>query len=115
MVTITHYEFGKIQINEETYFKDIIIIAEEIIPNWWRKEGHNLHLEDLHEVLSHKPEILIIGTGFNGMMKVPKRIIQQLEESGLIIIVTKSKDAVNKFNELSNKKQKVAVALHLTC
>jgi len=116
MHTITHYDFGKIQINDRLYYKDLIIFQEEIITNWWRKKGHSLHLEDLQEVLvlSRKPEILIIGTGYNGVMKVPKSLIQQLEERGITIIVAKSKDAVKKFNELTPKKQ-VAIALHLTC
>lgn len=115
MVMITYYDFGKIQIDDKLYYKDLIIFEEEIFSNWWRKDGHNLHLEDLQEILRRKPDILVIGTGYNGVMKVSKNLIQQIEERDIRIIVAKSKDAVNKFNELTQKKQKVAIALHLTC
>ena len=115
MQIIENYNFGNIRINDKTYSNDVIIFPEEVFPNWWRKEGHNLNIEDLEKVIKRKPDILIIGTGYNGLMKVHQNLISQMEKIGIKIIARKSRDAVNEYNTLVKGNQKVAAALHLTC
>lgn len=115
MQIIEQYSFGKIQINGKFYSKDVIIFPEEVISSWWRKEGHNLHMEDLQEVIKRKPEILIIGTGYNGVMRVKEDLISQLEDLGIKTTALKSGDAVKEYNKLVKEKKKVAAVFHLTC
>ncbi|MCX7766447.1 MAG: MTH938/NDUFAF3 family protein [Candidatus Sumerlaeia bacterium] len=114
MKVIDKYEFGKIVIDGKTYTHDLIIMPDRIIDNWWRQTGHNLCLQDLAEVLINPPEILIIGTGYSGVMTVPPEIIAELEKRGIKTIVEQTPLAVKRFNELS-KSYKVSAALHLTC
>ena len=111
---IQEYEFGKIKINNRTYTQDLILSTTRVYERWWRREGHSLCLEDLEIVLQEKPKILIIGTGYNGMLKVPSQLSQKLKEMGLKVVVRPTKTAVQKFNELVEK-EKVCAALHLTC
>ena len=47
---IEEYDFGRIVIDEKLYFKDLRIIDGEILPDWVRKEGHFLDVDDLKEV-----------------------------------------------------------------
>ncbi|UCG04156.1 MAG: Mth938-like domain-containing protein [Candidatus Heimdallarchaeota archaeon] len=115
MQIIEHYSFGDIKINGKSFSNDVIIFPEEVLPSWWRKEGHNLHMEDLHEVINRKPEFFIVGTGYNGVMRVPKNLIVQLEELGIKITVMKSVDAVKEYNKLVKEGKRVAAGLHLTC
>jgi hypothetical protein len=115
MQIIEQYSFGKIRISGKSFSQDVIIFPEEVVPSWWRKEGHSLHMEDLEEVVKRKPEILIIGTGYNGIMKVPQALISQLDELGIKTTVMKSTEAVREYNKLVKEKKKVAVGLHLTC
>lgn len=114
MKAIDKYEFGRIVIEGKTYTHDLIIMPDRIIDNWWRQTGHNLCLQDLAEVLANPPEVLIIGTGYSGVMKVPPELIAELEERGIQTIVEHTPLAVKRFNELS-KAHNVAAALHLTC
>ncbi|MFX0124156.1 MAG: Mth938-like domain-containing protein [Candidatus Hodarchaeota archaeon] len=115
MQIIESYGFGNIRISSKSFSNDVIIFPEEVLPNWWRKEGHNLHMDDLQEVIKRKPEFLIIGTGYNGVMRVSKNLITQLEEIGIKTSVMKSGDAVKAYNKLVTEKKKVAAGLHLTC
>ena len=115
MNLVEDYSFGRIKVSGKTYFRDLIIFPDEILENWWRKEGHNLCIEDLKEVLKRKPEILIIGTGYAGVMKVPREVINELEARGIKVIVKKTKEACEEFNKLVKEGKKVAAALHLTC
>lgn len=112
---IQHYSFGKIIVDGKKYSSDLILFPDKIKENWWRKEGHKLHLEDLVDVIEYKPEILIVGTGAFGVMKVPENVIKKLEKRGIRVIIKRTKDACNEFNKLIDADKKVVAALHLTC
>ena len=68
---IDSYQFGTIKIDGVEHHKDVIILPDRVISGWWRKSGHNLHPDDLKDVLDNPPEILIIGRGSDSRMQVP--------------------------------------------
>ena len=111
---IEHYSFGKITINGKTYTSDVIIYPGRVDSSWWRKEGHNLDIVDLTDVINAKPEVLIVGTGSSGLMKVPKDTISYLESKGIEVHAALTEKAVELFNKLQKDKIIIA-ALHLTC
>lgn len=111
---ISHYSFGKIIVEGETYTSDVIIFPEHVNSSWWRLEGHLLQIPDLKEIIEEKPSVLIIGTGFYGTMRVPGETINYLKSFGMDVYVHNSKEAVELYNKISSERQTVA-ALHLTC
>lgn len=111
---IESYSFGEIEIEGEKYTNDVIILPERVKSNWWRKEGHSLHPEDLEEVIEADPEVLVIGTGSYGRMSVPTGVRDLLEDNGIKLVVEKTESACEKFNEIASSKR-AAAALHLTC
>ncbi len=111
---IDSYSFGKINIDGRTYRSDLIIYPEKINSFWWRKEGHNLNVDDLKEVIDYKPDMLIIGQGNLGVMKVGPEVRSKLLEKGMTLFIARTNQAVQKYNELAASK-KVVAALHLTC
>lgn len=112
---ITAYEFGRIAVADKTYTSDVIIAPERVIDAWWRKEGHNLQIEDLDDIVNAKPDMLIIGTGYYGRMQVPDETKQYLEEQGIKVLQAKTPDAVTEFNQLQKEYARIVAALHLTC
>ena len=111
---IEHYSFGRITIDGKTYTSDVIIYQGRVDSSWWRKEGHNLNIADLTDVINAKPGVLIVGTGSSGLMKVPKETISHLESKGIKVHVSLTEKAVELFNKLQKVKVVIA-ALHLTC
>lgn len=111
---IDSYSFGRIVINGTNYTSDVIIYPGRVDGSWWRTEGHRLRIEDLDEALKVKPEVLIIGTGYSGVMTVPKEVIEQLARLGIKVKVGRTGKAVKEYNDLQATKTVVA-ALHLTC
>jgi hypothetical protein len=112
---ITNYTFGKISIDGKTYHSDVIITSNKVKDNWWRKEGHNLAIADLADVLDANPEVLIIGSGYYGRMQVPEVTRDFLNEKGIQVEVVPTSVAVEKFNQLQQKCARIVAALHLTC
>ncbi|MEW6108023.1 MAG: Mth938-like domain-containing protein [Nitrospirota bacterium] len=111
---IEDYSFGKIVINGKTYTSDVIVYTDRVDPAWWRKEGHYLQEADLMDIVNAAPDILIIGTGYSGVMQVPEEIIEFLESKDIKVHVGKTGKAVELFNKQPSDK-KIIGAFHLTC
>jgi hypothetical protein len=111
---IESYAFGRLTVNGKSYSSDLIIYPDRVDSTWWRKQGHDLCLEDLAEVLRYQPEVLVIGQGKPGLMKVRAELVDQLRQKGIQVIAAPTEKAVRTYNELCTGK-KVVAALHLTC
>lgn len=114
MNIIEKYQFGKIMVSGSRYNADLIIFPDYIQDNWWRREGHLLKITDLETVINYHPDVLIIGTGMYGLMKIDKDLIQLLKDFNIKrIIIEKTKKACLCYN--NETLQKKVAALHLTC
>lgn len=121
---IDSYEFGRICVNGEVYKEDIIIFSvkggsasgrpDYVKSNWRRKQGHHLCIEDIEDVISAKPDVLIIGTGTYGRVQVSADLKEYIEQQEIEVIVRRTEQAVALFNNRS-KAEKAVAALHLTC
>lgn len=114
MNTIDSYQFGEIVINGKKYSSDVIIFPDKVIDNRWRKKGHELCPEDIPEVLREKPEVLIVGCGASGMMKVLPEVKKMAKNQGIELIAATTDKACDTYNRLCHSRRLVAV-LHLTC
>lgn len=111
---IESYRFGRMVIRGRIYTSDLIILPDRILDGWWRKTGHRLCLEDLQEALQDNPDILIVGTGAFGRLRIAEEVEKFASNSGIELLSGKTKTAVKLFNELDPKKN-TAGAFHLTC
>jgi hypothetical protein len=112
---IDAYSFGSITIEGKTFTSDVVIYPDRVDPSWWREEGHRLAIIDLEKVLKAEPEVLIIGTGYAGLMSVPDQVRNFLVSKGIELRVEKTTKAVDLYNEARQAGQKVVAAFHLTC
>jgi hypothetical protein len=111
---IEAYQFGRIVVGGQSHTKDLIILPDRIIAGWWRKEGHNLHRDDLEAVFDAKPDLLVVGQGAYGRMQVTDEARQALRAAGIDLIAQSTNEACQTYNELCERRS-VAAALHLTC
>ena len=112
--TIDSYQFGQIVVSGQKYTSDVIIFPDRVRDNWWRKTGHQLCLEDIAEVLTENPEVLIVGTGASGLVKVLPEVERGVETQGIKLIVEATDRACHTYNHVCHSQRAVA-ALHLTC
>jgi len=111
---IDSYGFGSITVDGKTCCSDVTIFPDRIDSDWRRKSGHLMSEEDIVEILEYGPEMLIIGTGKSGLMKVDSKVVERLDSLGIEYIIKKTDDAVMEYNKLEEK-DKVVCAFHLTC
>ena len=113
MARIDGYSFGSIVIDGTEHTKDVIILPDRVISNWWRKDGHSLVVEDLADVLDELPSRLVVGAGAYSRMKPRPEAVKDLEERGIAVEILATDEAVRRYSELDPAA--VAAALHLTC
>ena len=114
MNLVDSYQFGLIVVNGKEYTSDVIILPERVRDDWWRKTGHELCLGDIAEVITENPEVLVVGTGASGLMKVLPEVQQAVEARGIKLIAEATDKACHTYNQLCQS-QRVVAALHLTC
>jgi hypothetical protein len=111
---IESYRFGQIVIDGHTHTRDVIILPDRVLGGWWRQEGHTLHPDDLTAVLETAPQVLVVGQGAYGQMRVTGETRRALQAAGIELRVSSTEEACQTFNSL-REGQTVAAALHLTC
>jgi hypothetical protein len=101
-------------VDEEQHTRDLILLPDRVITNWWRKTGHRLDVDDLRQVLDAAPEVLVVGTGAYGMMNVPPETRQAVGAAGIELQVARTGEAWQTYNDLREQRRTVG-AFHLTC
>jgi hypothetical protein len=113
MPRIECYSFGRVVVDGKEETRDLIVLPHRVVESWWRREGHELALDDLDEVLGELPERLVIGTGAYGRMRPDPELLEALRTRGIEVECLPTEDAVRRYGELDP--DRVAAALHLTC
>jgi hypothetical protein len=78
MPRIERYRFGHVVVDGEEQTRDVIVLPERVLTDWWRADGHRLVLADLGEVIDELPERLVVGTGAYGQMRPDPEAVEQL-------------------------------------
>jgi len=113
--TIDHYDFGVIVVGGREYRSDIVITPTRVVDNWWRVEGHRLQIADVRDFIAEDYDVVVIGTGYNGYMRVDREVIEEFRRRGKNVFVENSRRAVEVYNELVKSGLKVLAFFHLTC
>lgn len=119
---IEHFDWGRFRIDgtvhsedDEGVGKDICILRGEVLP-WAARKGHRLTPPMLQVVLGEGVDVLVIGAGVYGRIKVPRRTIDAAKAGGISrVIVEKTPKACETYNELARAGKAVALLAHGTC
>src|SRR5918996_147335 len=97
MARIEEYRFGRIVVDGQEHSRDLIILPERVVPNWWRAQGHSLVLDDLEAVLDELPERLFVGTGASGQLQPDPATLEALRSRGIEVTMAPTDEAVRLF------------------
>lgn len=115
MPIIESYSFGQMIIDGKNYTKDIIIYPDNsFLCPWWRQSGHRLELSDIEKLIGMKPDIIVAGTGANGLMRPSEELRKVLEEENIEFITLPTGKATEAYNEHARNKR-TGACFHLTC
>ncbi len=109
------YQEGCIRGESVNACKDLKIIGDRILENWWRKQGHRLDVADVADILAADPEVLVVGMGYASFMEVSNSLRSVLKDRNIQLIAKETSEAVKDFNRLRSQGNRVSGAFHLTC
>jgi hypothetical protein len=113
---IQDYEFGRIVVDGREHSRDVIVLPDRVVGDWWRRDGHSLVIEDLDDVLDELPGRLVVGCGAHGRLHPHPSVIEALRERGVEVEALPTEEAVHRYEELRSRDPAgTAAALHLTC
>jgi len=115
---IDGFDFGSITVDGRTFTSDLKIVGGTVIADWWRLEGHKLQAADIEDILTARPDVLVVGTGDPGMMAVSTEVKTRLADLGIGLIEQPTRRACEEYNSLLTggaDPAKIAFAAHLTC
>ncbi len=116
-MAITHYTFGKIIIDGDSFTDDLVILPDGKITSWsFDYTNHIINSKNLEPLINGEVKEIIIGTGHSGQATLAEETLKFLEGLGIKGIKAKelpTGKAVKLFN--ASEKKGLLVFLHLTC
>lgn len=112
---IDTFSFGSIAIDGKKYMSDLVIFPDgHVVDSWRRKSGHGLSGEDIRTLIESEPDVIIAGTGVNGLVIPDKELEKILAKKSIDFIYAPNQKAIELYNELISKRR-VGACFHLTC
>jgi hypothetical protein len=112
MVNIDSSYFGNIIVDGKKFDHDVALDWKGGIQK--RPGSHQITRRDIQDLLLKDPEVIIIGTGTAGMMKVDPSAEVEARMSNIDLIVKITPDAIKEFNKHAKRRKAVAI-MHVTC
>ena len=90
---------------------DLVIHANGL-PALRGSKAHFVGLAEIEPLLRERPDVLIIGTGYDNMVQVEKEILAM---SAVQVLALPTPQAVRRYNELRSEGKRVTAIIHSTC
>ena len=107
---IRAYQPGAIQVNDKTITTSIIVMPNALIENWPPQAVAELTSQSLADIVTFKPDILLIGTGATHEF-LSADIYGDLINQGIGVEVMSTSAACRTYNALSAEGRNVVAAL----
>ncbi len=113
MVTVRFEKFGELVVDGKIYYSDMIV--------WWDGElefvpkNHVLGMEIFSMMLRKKPDIIVVGTGQQGCVRVSDEVRHRAIDKKIRVFEDKSGNAAEMFSCLAGAGKKVVAYIHTTC
>ena len=108
----TAYGDDYVAVNHEKHLKNLIVLPENIIPEWSTATVETLAAEDMQKLLELGTEIILLGTG-NRLRFPAGPLMRPFAPAGIGLEIMDLRAACRTYNILAAEGRKVAAALLL--
>ncbi len=115
MTLINSIEFGSITVDSKIYSHDVVVSWDGKIKEAKTFVRHVFGRDEFEELIKKNPEVIVVGTGDPGFLRVSGEIGMLCKQKNIELIEITSKRAIEKFNENIKKGKKVIAFIHVTC
>jgi hypothetical protein len=112
--------WGKVKVDGQIYHQ-VLIVGDKVIER--DKPRLKMLFNTTHEIggweqkllLSGQPEIILIASGFDGVLKLSSKLQIKCSKLGIELKVLLTPKAVDEYNRLVTEGVKVNALIHTTC
>ncbi|MCL5010704.1 MAG: MTH938/NDUFAF3 family protein [Patescibacteria group bacterium] len=120
MSYINSAHFGEIIIDNKKYGQVLIIGGNVSERNTAKLESiygstHKIGDWEVKELVGGQPDTIIVGTGWDGALEVGGELKEKARSFGIKLIVEKTPQAMQSFNQKAQSNKKVNALIHTTC
>jgi hypothetical protein len=112
-VKIDGTKFGEITINGKPYDSDMTVYWDGRVV--FRSKEHVIELGEFLKIMKSSPEVVVFGTGQEGVIRITPEVIQLAEERKVTVYSEKTPKAAEMFNAFVADGKKVVGVFHVTC
>ena len=109
---ITAYGQGFVEINNQRYTQNLIVMADKLILDWQATDFASLTELHFTALIELKPEVVLLGTGEKHQFLHPK-IVQELTENSIPLECMTTAAACRTYNILMSEGRNIAAMLIL--
>jgi len=120
MVKIEKVSWGKVKVNGQIYHQ-VLIIGEKVLARDKEKletlfgTTHEIGDWEQKELLSSKPDVILIASGWNGVLKVNEKFEKQIAKLGIELRIVLTPKIVREYSSLVAQGKRVNCLIHTTC
>jgi hypothetical protein len=119
MAKIDSFNFGFIVVDDKQYTRDVIILPDGTVKERDSGKGrlgsHSIARSEVESLTRSQPDVILIGTGVQGMARLARDAEHFLMEPSLNLTLLPSPQIVKKYNQYIEDGEKVAALIHVTC
>lgn len=120
MPKIDNVSWAKVKIDDKDYWQ-VLLVGEKVIPREVervkQKYGTDHVVADWEQklLLSGNPEVILIASGWSGILKVDEEFAKKVEDAGAELRVVLTPRVVKEYNQLITEGKRVNALIHTTC
>ncbi len=114
--------FGMIKFDGKNYSHDIVIHTDDRVEKRDKTgsrerygTSHVLSAGEVEGLLDESPEIIIVGRGQSGMLKIGEDTAELLSTKNVSLVDFPTPRAIEEFNKFKKQGKKLAAIIHITC
>ena len=120
MPSINKVFWGKVKIDNQEYHQVLIIGNEIIERNKTRLKAvfgtdHRIGEWEQKKLLSTQPEIILIASGWSGILKVDEKFRDEARIKGIELKIVLTPRIVKEYHQLVKEGKRVNALIHTTC
>jgi len=113
IIALDATSFGSITISGKKYDHDVYVFWNGTVER--RVGDHTVPARQTEYMVKKKPEIIVIGTGQFGIVRVLSESEKLARKQNIEVVKARTPQAIGIFNEAMKQGKRVSAIIHVTC
>ena len=105
--------FGSLLVDGRKYNNDLVVSWNGDVKD--RPSSHDFTGAEMNNMLMSDPDVIVVGTGHSGMLKVAHDVDVSARLKGIELVVKSTPLAIQDYNKFARLGKRVIAVLHSTC